>query len=56
MYEGQFTDNRITGKGVYKWPDGSIYEGEVKDGLRHGYGIYKIDDATYEGEWKEGKK
>ena len=30
VYEGQFTDNRITGKGVYKWPDGSVYEGDVK--------------------------
>jgi hypothetical protein len=39
-------------KELYKWPDGSIYEGEVKDGLRHGYGVYKIDEATYEGEWK----
>lgn len=34
---------------MYIWPDGSKYEGEVKDGLRHGYGIYRIDDATYEG-------
>ena len=31
----KFADNRITGKGAYKWPDGSTYEGEVKDGLRH---------------------
>lgn len=47
MYDGEFTDNRITGYGVYTWPDGSIYEGEVKDGLRHGTGKYVIDEATY---------
>lgn len=51
VYDGEFTDNRITGKGAYKWPDGSTYEGEVKDGLRHGFGKYMVDDATYEGEW-----
>jgi hypothetical protein len=28
----------------------------VKDGLRHGWGKYNIDDATYEGEWLDGKK
>ena len=33
----KFADNRITGKGAYKCPDGSTYEGEVKDGLRHGF-------------------
>ena len=47
----KFADNRITGKGAYKCPDGSTYEGEVKDGLRHGFGKYMVDDATYEGEW-----
>ena len=51
MYAGQFTDNRITGHGTYKWPDSSSYEGEVKDGLRHGSGRYVVDDATYEGDW-----
>ena len=28
----------------------------MKDGLRHGFGVYKIDDATYEGNWVEGRK
>ena len=28
----------------------------VKDGLRHGVGKYVVDDATYEGDWVDGKK
>ena len=28
----------------------------MKDGLRHGVGKYVVDDATYEGDWMEGKK
>ena len=26
------------GAGVYKWPDGSMYDGEWKDGKPHGRG------------------
>ena len=33
-----------------------IYTGEVKDGLPNGYGKLEIDDRTFEGQWKEGKK
>ena len=27
-YEGQFTDNKMSGVGRYVWPDDSSYEGE----------------------------
>ena len=29
------------GKGICKWPDGSQYEGEWKNGMKHGYGTYR---------------
>jgi len=34
VYEGEFTYNKIQGVGFYKWPDGSIYNGQVANGLR----------------------
>ena len=36
IFEGQFMDGVKTGHGIYKWPDGSCYEGELKEGLMHG--------------------
>jgi hypothetical protein len=35
--------NEITGIGSYKCPDGSIFEGTVKNGLRDGLGKYIND-------------
>lgn len=38
------------GYGVYKWSDGSSYEGEFKKGLFSGKGIYSWPDgSTYKG-------
>lgn len=40
-----------------KSSDGSVYEGECKDGIRHGQGIYTwVSGNRYEGAWKEGKR
>lgn len=30
----------MDGRGIYKWKDGRIYNGEYKDDKKHGYGIY----------------
>ena len=39
-----------------KYPDGSVYVGEVKDGKRHGRGTFTNPDGRkYEGEWKDGE-
>lgn len=44
--------------GIYSWPNGSVYEGEVKNGLRHGNGTYKcvIHPSIYIGEWVNGAR
>ena len=34
------------GKGVIKYPDGAMYDGEWKDDLRDGYGKYIYADGT----------
>ena len=44
------------GKGVYTYPDGGKYEGEVKDDKKHGKGVMTYPDGTKKvGEWKDGK-
>ena len=43
-------------KGIFTWPNGDIYEGELKDDKRNGFGINIYNDGRrYEGEWKNDK-
>jgi len=43
------------GKGIYKYVNGSSFEGEFLEDLKHGYGVYKyFTGETYEGE-KNGR-
>lgn len=46
----------MNGTGKLTWPDGSYYEGEVRDNRKHGQGTYysKEDNSTYYGEWVDG--
>ena len=38
-------------------PNGDLYEGTVKNGIRHGYGTYThAIGEQYVGEWQDGKK
>lgn len=43
---------------MYTWLDGSTYEGEVYNGIRHGTGKYKSAKTctTYRGQWHKGKR
>ncbi len=34
------------GNGVYKYPDGRIYEGEFVNNVKHGYGILTFPDGS----------
>ena len=40
---------------TYAFPDGSVYEGQLRDGVPHGYGkrVY-TNGVIYEGGWKSG--
>ena len=40
MYEGQYKEGKMHGKGRYAFVDGNIYEGEWEADLRHGKGKY----------------
>lgn len=46
------------GHGTYTWLDGSTYEGEVHQGVRHGLGMYKCfkTSTVYRGQWDLGKR
>lgn len=55
-YVGQCTRNKITGKGILRWPDGSMYEGDLVNGMRNGIGRYTNRDFVYNGEWRMGKR
>ena len=39
-YEGFFKDNNMEGKGIMKWKNGNIYEGEMKNGKMNGTGRF----------------
>lgn len=46
-------DGNLTGTQTYSFPDGSSYEGEVKDGKRNGYGVQVYSTGiTYYGNWE----
>jgi hypothetical protein len=46
-----------TGKAQVQYPNGDIYDGYFKDGLREGKGIYTYSDGNkFDGEWKNNKK
>jgi hypothetical protein len=55
IYEGEWKDDNINGKGKMTFIDGSSYEGEFKEGKKEGKGTYNhISGTKYEGEWKNG--
>ncbi|EPQ15906.1 Radial spoke head 10 like protein B [Myotis brandtii] len=45
-------------RGVYTWPDGSTYEGEVINGMRNGFGVFKCSTqpVSYIGHWCQGTR
>ncbi len=57
-FDGNYTDGRADGKGIYKWAarNGRVYEGEFRNGLQDGQGVYKEANGKviYEGQWKDG--
>ncbi|KAA0715939.1 Alsin Amyotrophic lateral sclerosis 2 protein -like protein [Triplophysa tibetana] len=60
-YDGRWLSGKPHGKGILKWPDGTVYCGTFKNGLQDGFGDYMTPNSTfnkferYQGHWKEGK-
>ena len=46
--------NEPHGHGTFRFADGAVYEGELKDGFPNGHGTFRSSDGVYEGEYKDG--
>ncbi len=51
-YKGSFSKGLPSGKGLYRWNDGSYYEGEWKDGKKDGKGKLVQDGSEITGFWE----
>jgi hypothetical protein len=55
-YEGEWSNDKMNGYGVYKYASGAVYSGQWKNNKHHGKGEYKMTSGCkYEGEWCEHK-
>ena len=45
-YRGDFVDEKMQGKGLFVWNNGSQYDGEWRNNMKHGYGVYLTEDGT----------
>jgi hypothetical protein len=57
-YEGKVNrSGQKDGYGIYRWIDGSIYEGEYQDDLRHGKGRFLWSNGeSYEGDYLKDER
>ncbi|GAU30219.1 hypothetical protein TSUD_67720 [Trifolium subterraneum] len=53
IYEGDWVDGAMTGKGVMIWPSGTKYEGEFYESYLHGRGtLTRENSCVYTGDWR----
>jgi hypothetical protein len=57
VYEGQVNKGVYNGIGQLVYPNGDVYKGAYKNGLRCGTGIcmFGLNGALYKGEWRDDK-
>ena len=56
ILKGNFVDGALTGKGTLNF-DGSIYEGDFLNSLKHGKGIFRYKNGdSYNGDWLNDKR
>ena len=56
MYEGDWKDDMMHGKGLYIFSNGKVYYGDWFEGEMHGKGVMKYSDGYYEGDWVHDKR
>ena len=55
MYEGEWKNNLMHGRGKFTWPDGTCYSGEYLNDQKHGFGVFTWETGKrYEGHWTDG--
>ena len=56
IYEGEFQDGKIQGKGIMTFPEGQRYEGDFVNEKFEGSGMYTWPNGNrYEGQFANGK-
>ena len=57
VYEGNWREGLMHGKGVYTFSTGAVYDGDFRFGIMHGRGKCKLTYGDYyEGQYKDGKE
>ena len=57
FYDGMFCNSVREGKGVYKWSDGRVYEGDYVNDQRHGHGHFVYPNGDhYVGSYANGMR
>jgi hypothetical protein len=44
-----------SGKGIFNFANGNVYEGDFVNGIFEGRGRYKFEGGFYEGDWASGR-
>ena len=56
-FDGEWSENKMHGSGIFLWKDGRKYEGQYVDDKKEGKGTFTWPDGRkYEGDWKLGKQ
>jgi len=57
IYKGSFIEGNMSGKGEFKWANGSSYIGDFKDDKRNGKGEFRwVNGDFYKGDFLDGKR
>ena len=55
-YQGEYKNDQRSGSGRFFFPNGDMYDGQIKNGMFHGQGTYfYLNGARNVGEWKNDK-
>lgn len=54
MYEGEFVNGKMEGRGRTKYQNNNFHSGQYKDGKRNGFGTFILESGRYEGEFENG--
>ncbi|XP_076007682.1 MORN repeat-containing protein 2 isoform X2 [Genypterus blacodes] len=56
IYNGDWHEDKMHGRGTLHHPSGAVYEGEFQDNMYHGTGVYTFPDGTtYTGPFHKNK-
>ncbi|XP_024863535.1 MORN repeat-containing protein 2 [Kryptolebias marmoratus] len=56
VYVGEWSEDKMQGRGTLQHPSGATYEGEFEDNMFHGKGTYTFPDSSvYRGQFKENR-